>query len=138
MNMASAGFSVIGMIFLLAGGFLILLVLGISYYRKKFRESDDVIQTKAYVTEHIFSAQAGSALYYPVLRFKTEDGETLEKSATIGSMPKRVKENTYVTIYYKKTNPQKFHIDTNDWTFNFLTIFTVAGIFFAVIGYMIS
>lgn len=138
MNIFSRPFPTIGLIFMAIGGFITLSVLGIYHYRKKFRERNDTIKTQGYVTKNILRASEGSGLYHPVVRFKTEDGTTLEEYAKVGTMPRRVKENTTITIYYRESNPQKFHIDSKDWSFNMLRLFFVIGSFLLIVGLLMS
>ena len=72
--------------------------------------------------------------YYPVLRFRTQEGSTKEVVSNVGSNPPRYKEGDSVVVLYDPAQPDNVRIHTafNVWVFPI--ILGAIGIIFLLVG----
>lgn len=58
------------------------------------------------------SSDVGGGSYYPVVRFRTADGQEIETSTAIGTSPSFVREGATVTVLYDPAQPRDVRIDS--------------------------
>jgi hypothetical protein len=74
------------------------------------------------VTDLIYlrGTSRGSGVYYPVVRFQTADGKTIEDRSTFGSSPAPFKKGDAVKVYYKPDKPAESWVIDNWFDLYFL------------------
>ena len=126
--------SIIGsLIIMLPGLAMIVPVVVSAIYRRHFRKRDDVIETKAYVVKNDW--KSGTTNYYPVIEFETEDGKKHQYTSKIGTSPPRVREGTYVTIYYLRDQPHRYQMKTK-FTVIFGSSIVIFGMIIILMGFI--
>ncbi len=101
----------IGAIFLL-GSILLLGAGGYSYHRtKKFLENSAAAKGTV-VDLAPRSSRSGGPTYAPVVRFKTERGETITTYGSLASSPPSYRRGEEVTVRYDPKNPCEVSIDS--------------------------
>lgn len=78
------------------------------------------------------SGSANSGQYFPLMRFRTVDGQDMEVESDIGTNPAPAREGAQVTVIYDPANPRRARID------NMIGRGGALGALFAVIGVLIT
>jgi hypothetical protein len=121
----------------LATGIILLLV---AYWQ--FNETKKFMETSAIapgtVTDLVLqsdsSSRSSAGVYYPVIRFKTATGETIDFKSTTGSNPPAYKKGAQVQVRYDPNNPYRAKIDSFFSIWIFCILSTGMGIAFSGIG----
>jgi hypothetical protein len=92
----------VGLVFLGVGG-------GLTYHQFIFKM--DALQAPGEVTSLSESCDDDGCYYSPVVRFTTDDGETIIHHSNFSSYPPAYKVGETVSIFYKSENPEKAIID---------------------------
>ena len=88
--------------------------------------------TDGTVIKMIYSSHdTNSGVYYPVVRFQTTDGQTLEERSRFGSSPPEFKQGDHVQILYTRDNPKNWCI--NSW-WDLYFVPTIFGVFTGILG----
>ena len=123
----------LGLISFIIGIVLVAIVLLIIWRHKQFRENIRVVETTATIIENV-SKDFSDKMYYPILEFTTENGETITKQSKMGSNPPRFKKGEQVTIYYHMDKPEKYQVKAGWPYYLLISIFLFWGIAMCVIG----
>lgn len=108
--------SIIGPIFLIVGvGLLLGFFFAFSRTRRFLASAQEARAEVIGVKESIGSSR--DRVYYPVLRYRTQQGATKEVVSSVGSNPPRHKEGDSVVILYDPAQPGdvRIHSFFNVW-----------------------
>jgi hypothetical protein len=100
----------IGVILAVVGGAVVLNAR--DFRRRAHRGQGRVVRLRATRTGVSGSDRRGSAVYHPILRFTTADGEQVEAESPIGSNPPPAKLGEQVSILYDSADPTQVRIDS--------------------------
>ncbi len=117
---------------LILGGLVMLLVSGITFFNARNFIRDSVVTTGTVVDlvlEDSISDDSGP-VYYPVVSFITDDGETVEFKASYGSNPPRHSRGEKIKVRYDPYDPYGARLDS------FFALWGIPVIF-GVIGFVI-
>ncbi|MGH3657447.1 MAG: DUF3592 domain-containing protein [Micromonosporaceae bacterium] len=78
------------------------------------------------------SSSGPSGQYYPLMRFRTVDGQDIEVESDIGTNPAPAREGAQVTVIYDPANPRRARID------NMIGRDGALGVLAAVVGVIIT
>jgi len=81
------------------------------------------------------SGKRNSGAYYPVVHFRSNDGQEVEGRGSLGSSPPSYHQGQEVRVFYEKSNPKNWCID-NWWDLYFFSL--IFGIFSAVLAIVSS
>ena len=101
----------IGAIFLL-GSILLLGAGGYAYHHTKKFLANSVVAKGTVVDLAPRSSRSGGPTYAPVVRFKTERGETITVYGSLASSPPSYKRGEEVKVRYDPKNPRDISIDS--------------------------
>lgn len=108
--------SVIGPIFLIVGvGLLLGFFFAFSRTRRFLASAQEARAEVIGIKESIGSSR--ERVYYPVLRYRTQQGATKEVVSSVGSNPPRYKEGDSVVVLYDPAQPGdvRIHSFFNVW-----------------------
>jgi hypothetical protein len=108
--------SVIGPIFLIVGvGLLLGFFFAFSRTRRFLASAQEARAEVIGVKASIGSSR--DRVYYPVLRYRTQQGDTKEVASSVGSNPPRYKEGDSVVVLYDPAQPGdvRIHSFFNVW-----------------------
>ncbi len=109
--------SAIGPIFLIVGvGLLLGFFFAFSRTRRFLASAQEARAEVVGMQDRIGSNQR-NRVYYPVLRYRTQQGATKEVVSSVGSSPPRYKEGDSVVILYDPAKPEdvRIHSFVNVW-----------------------
>lgn len=115
---------------LIVGGLIMLLVSGITFFNARNFIRDSVVTTGTVVDlvlEDSTSDDSGP-VYYPVVSFITNDGETVEFKANYGSNPPRHSRGDEIKVRYDPYDPYKARLDSFFALWGITTIFGAIGL----------
>lgn len=123
---------IIGFVLIL-GGLIMLLVSGIAFFSARNFIRDSAVTTGTVVDlilEDSISSDDSGPVYYPVVSFMTNDGETVEFKASYGSNPPRHSRGEKIKVRYDPYDPYGARLDS------FFALWGIPVIF-GVIGFVI-
>ncbi|MEU8268354.1 DUF3592 domain-containing protein [Sphaerisporangium sp. NPDC049002] len=100
----------IGMTMTVLGGAVILNAR--DFRRRARRGRGQVVRLRAVRTGGSGRERRHSAVYHPVLRFTTDDGELVEAESPVGGDPPPARPGDRVPIIYDPADPAQVRIDT--------------------------
>jgi hypothetical protein len=108
--------SIIGPIFLVVGvGLLLGFFFAFSRTKRFLASAQEARAEVVGVKESMGSSR--ERVYYPVLRYRTQQGDTKEVTSSVGSNPPRYKEGDSVVVLYDPAHPSdvRIHSFINVW-----------------------
>ncbi len=113
--------SAFGSIFLVAGVGLLVGCFFAATRTKRFLASAREAPAEVIALQQRLGNDREQA-YYPVLRYRTQEGSTREVVSNVGSNPPRYKEGDSVVVLYDPSRPDSVRIHTffNVWAFPLL------------------
>ncbi|WP_248959307.1 DUF3592 domain-containing protein [Sphaerisporangium perillae] len=82
------------------------------FRRRARRAQAQVVRLRAYRTGASRRERRNSAVYHPVLRFTTAEGERVEAESPVGSNPPPARAGERVRILYDPADPAQVRIDS--------------------------
>jgi hypothetical protein len=125
--------SAFGLIFLVAGaGLLVGCFFATARTRRFLANAREAQAEVVALQQRLGTGQERS--YYPVLRYRTQEGSTQEVVSNVGSNPPRYKEGDSVAVLYDPAQPDNVRIHTafNVWAFPLML--GGIGVIFLVVG----
>jgi len=117
---------IFGSIFSLVG---ICMLVGSFYsYNQTQKFISSSVSTTGTVSELRLSVSDRSRVYYPTIKFKTQQGETIETELNVGSNPPEHTVGEQVTILYDPNNPRDANVNS------FLSLYFVAVVLLGLGG----
>ena len=125
--------SAFGLIFLGVGVLMVVGSIFMAARTRRFLASAQPAQAEVVALQHRLGTDRERA-YYPVLRYRTQEGSTREVVSNVGSNPPRYKEGDSVAVLYDPAQPDSVRIHTafNVWAFPLLL--GAIGVVFLVVG----
>jgi len=130
-------FKIIGITFF-SIGLVLLIVAGViysstsSFRREALTAPGTVIELSL---ERSSSSGGGtSSSYYPIVEYRTEEGETIRFRSSTGSNPPSFREGQQVTVRYRAETPYKAKIDTFGQMWLGVIIIGSIGVPFFILG----
>jgi hypothetical protein len=126
--------SAIGPIFLIVGVGLLLGSFFAFSRTRRFLASAQEARAEVVGMQERIGNDHRSRVYYPVLRYRTQQGATKEVVSSVGSSPPRHKEGDSVVILYDPAKPEnvRIHSFLNVWIAPL--ILGLLGVILTVVG----
>ncbi|SDD48110.1 Protein of unknown function [Mucilaginibacter pineti] len=99
------------LILLTGGAFLAVLGAGKFNERRKLIKTGVKVNGVVFRIEESTDDETNSSMYYPVIRYLTEDKEWITETYKLGSRPSVYKEGDSVSVIYDPANYKHFIID---------------------------
>jgi hypothetical protein len=109
--------SAIGPIFLIVGVGLLLGFFFVFSRTRRFLASAQEARAEVVGMQDRIGTDHRTRVYYPVLRYRTQQGATKEVVSSVGSTPPRYKEGDSVAVLYDPAKPEdvRIHSFLNVW-----------------------
>ncbi len=109
--------SAIGPIFLIVGVGLLLGFFFVFSRTRRFLASAQEVRAEVVGMQERAGNNHRTRVYYPVLRYRTQQGATKEVVSSVGSTPPRYKEGDSVAVLYDPAKPEdvRIHSFINVW-----------------------
>lgn len=121
-------FFVIGLALLAGAGYL---------YQSKQTFLSQATQTEGVVVDLSLSRSDNSDVYYPVVTFQTQSGESVQFKASVGSNPPSYEEGEKVEVLYDPAAPKEAEINSFSSLYLAPLILGILGSVFFLIGFSI-
>jgi len=117
---------------------LLFVFLGIRTLRSSRRFRSRALRAPGVVTDvryEVVGTDADSGMWFPVLRFATADGRTVDTTAMYGRSPAPARRGDVVSVLYDPTDPTRAAIDGPIGGGGLIgSIFLGLGLIFALLG----
>jgi len=125
--------SAFGLIFLVLGVGLLVGCFFAASRTRSFLATAHEARAEVIALQHRLG-QNHERAYYPVLRYRTQEGSTQEVVSSVGTNPPRYKEGDSVVVLYDPARPDTVRIHTffNVWVFPL--VLGGLGVIFLIVG----
>lgn len=123
--------------YLFSGVGLAMIFGAFFMYSKTQNFLSEAIITEGTVTHLVLSNSSDSSTYWPVVVFKTQNGELVEFTSSVGSNPPSYTQGEIVEVYYLESFPENAKIRSFFSLWGGTTIVGGLGTIFFTIGFII-
>lgn len=126
--------SAIGPIFLVVGLGLVVGCLLAAAHTRRFLASAQQARAEVVGVQQRSGSHPQDRAYYPVLRYRTQQGATQEVVSSVGSNPPRYKEGDTLLVLYNPARPSEVRIHSFTQVWIAPLVLGVLGVLFLLVG----